>query len=125
MLDSLKELAIKTHEVKYLVALDSLCKVSDGWVSEEFDEISLQLFQRNFYSLFRYIYDKRDTLNNCLRGGIIMGYSYQLSATNDIQTEYMEIDGFINEQIRKNKLNSEEQKFLRVMQKQFNPDLVE
>lgn len=125
MLDSLVEYATKTEDTKYLKTLESLCKTSDGYVSEAFDEISLRLFQNNFYPFFRFIYDKKDTMDNCLRGGVIMGYSYKLLETNNKDEEYSEIDKFINQKIKKHKLNSEEKSFLILMRKQFNSELVD
>ena len=79
LIDKISALAISTHDVSYIKALDAIGAVSDGYVSDDLMDLCTDQFYKNFKTLMNFCYAH----NSSLKGYLIEGLSADMSAAED------------------------------------------
>ena len=79
LIDKISALAISTHDVSYIKALDAIGVVSDGYVSDDLMDLCTDQFYKNIKTLMNFCYAH----NSSLKGYLIEGLSADMSAAED------------------------------------------
>lgn len=118
LLDTISKRAINDKEVQYLGALEAICKVSDGYVSEALMEITGIQFYNNFDNLIAYCFSG----NKCLRQSVIDALSMEMSMSENRISKRKEIDNYIQLQIKQQKYGKEKIEYIEQLKKEIDPD---
>jgi len=118
LLDTISKKAINDKDIQYIEALEAICKVSDGYVSEALMEIARVQFYDNFNNLITYCYSER----NCLQESVIDALSMEVSGSENRITKRKEIDNYIQLQIRQHKYSKEKIEYIKQLEKGIDPD---
>jgi len=81
LLDSLVDRFISTKDVQYIVALDSVAEVSDGYVSEYLETLSVSLYRQALPSYVSYL-EKLDSNQEMIRF-LRIGLQYEVKNFTD------------------------------------------
>jgi len=81
--------------INYLQTISEISKISDGYVSEYFDEVGSKLFYTCFDKLFPLIYTKNSQFNNPLEKIIIQSIGSEISDAKNPQQEKKKIETFV------------------------------
>lgn len=119
LLDTLSQKAIQTREVRYLQALEAVCIIKDGYVSEYLLEIGTFQFYQNFESVLHYMFSNHESGNNPIRELIIEAISMQISDGGAKAED--ELKEYVSSKANTAKLYKGEVDFLMQLQKDFNP----
>ena len=119
LIDSISELAIKTKGEKYLAALNAICRVSDGYVGEDLDEVCKDEFYRNFKAVIRFC----ATHQNAIRQHIIWGLSMEISMSKNRKLQENNLDQFIEKGIKSHELTATEAVYLHKLRKEVDPKI--
>ncbi len=104
IIDSLAFKFISTNEIIYLSALDSVCKYSDGYISEYLFHIYMEMFENDFASFIQYIGNQIDVNKialcsiDMLAMGLYDKYYYGESSENSLRN----VRRFLNKYRTKN-----------------------
>ena len=120
LMDSLTLKFIKSNELKYIETLDSICRVSDGYVGEILAEECEELFYKNFKGFFQYLYRHRND-NNCFENQLVWEISLEMNMAEDREKAKREVDSYLKDKIRELKLSEREIEYLKKIQAQFDP----
>lgn len=123
LLDTLTIKAINSDENKYLMPLESLRKVSDGYVSEYFLEIGVKLFYKDFKDYVLYIFNRRMAKENYLEKVMVEAISMEMSDSDNIENYQKKIDEFINKEIQTFNFSKEQLAYINGIKKKFDPKL--
>jgi hypothetical protein len=107
LLDTLTVLSIKTKEVKYLQTLNEICKISDGYVSEYYIDITEKLVYKNFSVYTSFLALQKD---RCLEKFLIQ----RMSGEN----QKKEVVKFIDKEL-KDKIDLKKKNYLLELRKKF------
>lgn len=121
LLDSLTYKSIKATNHRFLVVLDSICIISDGYVSEYYMDLSLRLFYEDFNDLLSYT--KIRNKDNCIRKRLVEALSMELSNVKDPEKKRLEINDFIKSQVAQKDLSEEERKFIEQLMNDIDPEM--
>ena len=122
LLDSIVIGYDRRGEIGELVALDSLCSVSDGFLSEYFWEIGASLIHNSFEGYFDYIFTNR---NSCLITIFVESISVEINGSLDRLEKKKEIDQFLDLHIKTMNMNAEQKRFLTELRSQINPNILD
>ena len=119
LLDSLTNKFIIKNDIKYIEALDFICRVAVGYVGEYFEAVCEELFYQNFKGLFQYLYanQKNDT---CFEKLLVWEVSDEINSAADREQKKQEIDNYLNEQTIKLRLSESEIEYLKKLQSKFD-----
>lgn len=112
LLDSLTNRFIKESDLKYIVCLDSISRISDGYVSEYFLVISKKLLYNNFKKYINYLY-KQKNHSNVLKDFLIDGISMEIATAKNKEEKEKEVKKYIETEQLKQKLSSAENAYLK------------
>ncbi len=124
LLDSLTYKFINKKDMMYLEVLDSICQVADGYVGEAYWDIGIELFYKNFKGYFQYLYRHQNT-ENCLERVFVEAVSVEMNMAEDRERAKQEIDTFLRNKIIELKLSEKEIEYLKKLQAQFDPSMID
>jgi hypothetical protein len=96
---------------KYLLILMSIAKVSDGYVSEDFDEIAARLFNKNFDRLFPLIYKDKDKFDDRFVRYIIEGMGIRIADSQDKSAEKKRISDLLDKEERSLRMTDSQKEY--------------
>jgi hypothetical protein len=105
LIDSLENEFHISNNKLFLIALDSLCTYSDGYLSEYFDEVFPNLFYHNFNSLMIYLYHNP---NSQIEEFLIWGLSLEVNISEDKSKKKNEIKDFVRAQFENHSYTKEQ-----------------
>ena len=105
LIDSLENEVNISNNKLFLIALDSLCNYSDGYLSEYFDEVFPNLFYNNFNTLMIYLYHNR---NSQIEEFLIWGLSLEINMSEDKSLKKNEIIDFVRTQFENQSYTKEQ-----------------
>lgn len=121
LIDSINMRAIRTDKDEFLKALEAICNVSDGYVSEYFLDIGVYQFYHNFNQLINYAFLQKQENSNCLRQVIIEAISMEFSDGGEKKEK--EVAEFIKRKIKEYKYSQEKIIFIQEMQEEFDSSM--
>ena len=95
VLDSLAYYVKQQNSKQCLGLLNDLCNVSDGYVSEAYDEMLASLFETNIHLLVNFIVDEKSENFNLF---LIEGLKYKIQAGTDYEQNKKRILGLIEKE---------------------------
>jgi len=110
-LDKMVDSSFTKDGRKYLLILMSIAKVSDGYVSEDFDEIAARLFDKNFDRLFPLIYKDKGTLDDRFVNYIIEGMGIRIADSQDKSTEKKRIGDLLDKEERSLRMTDSQKEY--------------
>lgn len=120
LIDSITNYILKNDSV-FIECLDSLFRVSDGYVSEYFLEIGTKLFYKKFALMTRYAYRERNTRKGNIEKLLVESLSSELSDTDNKMEYNKKIKNFMNTEFVKNKFSDNEIKYAKQMMSKLDP----
>jgi hypothetical protein len=120
LIDSLVNYANYSNDTKSLIALDSLAKYSDGYISEAFDDKVTEIFYNNFNGLIKHLFNNP---KNHLREYLIAGLSMDVNMSENKQKEKRDIESYINKQLSETNYSKAQQNFIKKIVKDIKPKM--
>lgn len=116
---AISDKSISTGEDKYLEALNAICGISDGYLSEYLLEIGTYQLYDNFQKLTEYLVAQGSS--SCLRRVIIESVSMEMSVGGELKTA--EINRYLDSRLEESGLSEERASFIKEMRKEFDPSM--
>jgi len=101
LLDTLTALFIKTEQIKYIETLDAICKVSDGYVSEYFWELTEKLVHQSFGAYTGFLSTQKE---RCMEKFLL-----QTITTGQRKKD---VKNFIDKELKVSTIKAEKKKYL-------------
>jgi hypothetical protein len=109
LLDTLTTLFITTKETKYIQTLDAICKVSDGYVSEYFWELTEKLVHQNFGAYTEFLSMQKE---RCMEKFLLQ--------TMTTEQRKKDVTDFIDKELKVSAIKAEKKKYLLELRKKVN-----
>lgn len=119
LLDTISKRALSERNDRYLKALEAICEISDGYVSEYLMEVAEAQFYNNFDNLISFCSSE----DRCLSHYIIEGLSMKASMSIDPDSEKNNIEIFIQQQVNKSNYTKEMVLYLEQLAKSIDPNM--
>lgn len=119
IMDSLVSISIASNKKQALIALDSIAKYSDGYVSEHFVSIVPEMFYGNFRFFTEYLYNNQ---NNYLQPFLIDGLGMEISMSEDRKWRMKKIEEFVKHCLSNYKYSEQYKKYIKKILKGIKPD---
>jgi len=120
MIDSITNNFIQSSKLFYIEAMDSIYKVSDGYVTEALIYNYEVIFQKNFNAFFNYVYINRENKTANIKGYFIMSGSIVLSEAKNKVEKRKEMKEYMMQIAKKNNYSIDKINYLIELEKQFD-----
>jgi hypothetical protein len=122
LIDSVYSNLTRTKGVNFLIALDSIAKNSDGYVSDYLMEIGVKLFYQDLSLVANYLC-KRRTSSPAIERLIIESMSSYLSGTKERDKKQQKIIEFVDREKKEQKIDHDSYAYIMHLVKQFDPKM--
>ena len=94
-LDKLTDSSFGRNYTIYFETLSAVQQVSDGFISEYFNEIGARLFHKNFDKLFNFMYKKQSRFDSPIEKVIIEAVGDEIADSENHHNEKLKINEFL------------------------------
>jgi hypothetical protein len=119
LLDKLVDSSGKKDGQRYVKTLGDIRKVSDGYVSDYFDEVGSKLFYNSFSNLFSELYGRGGKVNDYLEKIVVESLGVRIADAENKNNEKKKLEAFIAQKKSLLKLSVNEKKYLDVLKQKI------
>jgi hypothetical protein len=118
-IDKIVNGTFKGNGREYFYVLASICKVSDGYVTDYLDDAGVKLFNKNFDNLFRFMYRKNSMFDTPLEKMIVEGMGIRIADSKDKESTKKNIGDFIEEKKKGLRMTSNQNDYINGLKKKI------